>query len=234
MSTIHIESKKEDIAPLVLMPGDPKRAQYIAETYLKDYKIVNKVRGMTAYTGYYDNKLVTVFPSNMGNPSMGIYSYELFKNYDVSYIIRIGSMGSYTENLQLNDVFLVNNSYSNSNYGIILDKHFNTIASSNFLNDVIKEVAKDIDINIKEGTVYSSDIFYENIDYQRLANKYNIQGVEMETFALFCNAKLLKKDATALLTVTDLFYDTKKLSSEDREKGLDKMIILSLETLKKL
>lgn len=234
MSTIHIESKKEDIAPLVLMPGDPKRAQYIAETYLKDYKIVNKVRGMTAYTGYYDNKLVTVFPSNMGNPSMGIYSYELFKNYDVSYIIRIGSMGSYTENLQLNDVFLVNNSYSNSNYGIILDKHFNTIASSNFLNDVIKEVAKDIDINIKEGTVYSSDIFYENIDYQRLANKYNIQGVEMETFALFCNAKLLKKDATALLTVTDLFYDTKRLSSEDREKGLDKMIILSLETLKKL
>lgn len=234
MSTIHIESKKEDIAPLVLMPGDPKRAQYIAETYLKDYKIVNKVRGMTAYTGYYDNKLVTVFPSNMGNPSMGIYSYELFKNYDVSYIIRIGSMGSYTENLQLNDVFLVNNSYSNSNYGIILGKHFNTIASSNFLNDVIKEVAKDIDINIKEGTVYSSDIFYENIDYQRLANKYNIQGVEMETFALFCNAKLLKKDATALLTVTDLFYDTKRLSSEDREKGLDKMIILSLETLKKL
>lgn len=234
MSTIHIESKKEDIAPLVLMPGDPKRAQYIAETYLKDYKIVNKVRGMTAYTGYYDNKLVTVFPSGMGNPSMGIYSYELFKNYDVSYIIRIGSMGSYTENLQLNDVFLVNNSYSNSNYGIILGKHFNTIASSNFLNDVIKEVAKDIDINIKEGTVYSSDIFYENIDYQRLANKYNIQGVEMETFALFCNAKLLKKDATALLTVTDLFYDTKRLSSEDREKGLDKMIILSLETLKKL
>ena len=149
MSTIHIESKKEDIAPLVLMPGDPMRAQYIAETYLKDYKIVNKVRGMTAYTGYYDNKLVTVFPSSMGNPSMGIYSYELFKNYDVSYIIRIGSMGSYTENLQLNDVFLVNNSYSNSNYGIILGKHFNTIASSNFLNDVIKEVAKDIDINIK-------------------------------------------------------------------------------------
>lgn len=234
MSTIHIESKKEDIAPLVLMPGDPKRAQYIAETYLKDYKMVNKVRGMTAYTGYYDNKLVTVFPSSMGNPSMGIYSYELFKNFDVSYIIRIGSMGSYTENLKLNDVFLVNNSYSNSNYGIILNKHFNTIASSNFLNDVIKEVAKNIDINIKEGTVYSSDIFYENIDYQRLANKYNIEGVEMETFALFCNAKLLKKEATALLTVTDLFYDNEKLSSEDREKGLDKMIILSLETLKKL
>ena len=234
MSTIHIESKKEDIAPLVLMPGDPKRAQYIAETYLKDYKIVNKVRGMTAYTGYYDNKLVTVLPSSMGNPSMGIYSYELFKNFDVSYIIRIGSMGSYTENLKLNDVFLVNNSYSNSNYGIILNKHFNTIASSNFLNDVIKEVAKNIDINIKEGTVYSSDIFYENIDYQRLANKYNIEGVEMETFALFCNAKLLKKEATALLTVTDLFYDNEKLSSVDREKGLDKMIILSLETLKKL
>ena len=105
-----------------------------------------------------------------------------------------------------------------------------------FSNDTFKVSVptRRLDINIKEGTVYSSDIFYENIDYQRLANKYNIQGVEMETFALFCNAKLLKKDATALLTVTDLFYDTKKLSSEDREKGLDKMIILSLETLKKL
>ena len=200
MSTIHIESKKEDIAPLVLMPGDPKRAQYIAETYLKDYKIVNKVRGMTAYTGYYDNKLVTVFPSSMGNPSMGIYSYELFKNYDVSYIIRIGSMGSYTENLQLNDVFLVNNSYSNSNYGIILGKHFNTIASSNFLNDVIKEVAKDIDINIKniENVIMSNNIVDDKIRKQHVKNIHNQIKANDELVNNMicpkCNSKLVEKN----------------------------------------
>lgn len=234
MKTIHIEAKKEDIAKVVLMPGDPKRAEYIAKTYLKDYKLVNNIRGMTAYTGYYDNKLVTIFPSGMGNPSMGIYSYELFKNYDVSYIIRIGSMGSYTKSLKLNDVFLVNNSYSNSNYARILNSDFNTIFSSTFLNKVIKEVALENKINIKEGIVYSSDIFYENVDYQELANKYDIQGVEMETFALLCNAKLFNKDATSLLTVSDLFYEDTKLSSEDREKKLNEMIELSLEVSKKL
>ena len=112
MSTIHIESKKEDIAPLVLMPGDPKRAQYIAETYLKDYKIVNKVRGMTAYTGYYDNKLVTVFPSSMGNPSMGIYSFELFHFFGVEKIIRIGTCGAVSPKANINDILLSESVYS--------------------------------------------------------------------------------------------------------------------------
>ena len=118
MST-HIESKKEDIASTILMPGDPKRCEYIARKYLSNARLINNVRGMTAYTGYYKSKKVTVFPSGMGCPSMGIYSYELFKDYDVNNIIRIGTMGAYTD-LKLKDIVLVTNSITNSNYGRFL------------------------------------------------------------------------------------------------------------------
>ena len=117
--TPHIEAKKEDIAKTVLMPGDPKRAKFIAENFLDNYKLVNSVRGMTAYTGEYKGKKVTIFPSGMGNPSMGIYSYELFKFYDVENIIRIGSCGAYTKALNLYDVILVTESFSESSYALV-------------------------------------------------------------------------------------------------------------------
>ena len=147
MPTVHIEARKEDIAKTVLMPGDPKRAEYIAKNYLKKAKLVNLVRGITAYTGYYKDKLVTVFPSGMGNPSMGIYSYELFKEYGVENIIRIGSTGGYSEKLKLNDVILVTESYSESTYGMVLDDYKDkNIVSSNDLNLVIESTAKDNDI----------------------------------------------------------------------------------------
>ena len=116
MPTAHNEAKKEDISKTVIMPGDPLRAKYIAEKYLTDYKLVNKVRGMYAYTGYYKNKRVTVMAHGMGNPSVGIYTYELFKFYDVDEIIRIGSCGATTDKIKLRDVILVNSSYSDSNY----------------------------------------------------------------------------------------------------------------------
>ena len=142
MATVHIESKKGDIAPIVLMPGDPKRSEYIAKNFLKDYKLVNSVRGMTAYTGYYKDRLVTVFPSGMGNPSMGIYSYELFKEYGVENIIRIGSTGGYDEKLKLNDVILVTGSYSESNYAdALFGKSDKMIEASNELNLVIESSA---------------------------------------------------------------------------------------------
>ena len=130
MATVHIESNKGDIAKVVLMPGDPKRSEYIAKKFLKDYKLVNDVRGITAYTGYYKDKLVTIFPSGMGIPSMGIYSYELFKEYEVDNIIRIGSCGGYSENLKLNDLILVNDSYSESSYGKFLDDYNGKFVSS--------------------------------------------------------------------------------------------------------
>ena len=127
MST-HIESNINDIAKTVLMPGDPKRCEYIAKKFLSNAKIINNVRGMTAYTGYYKSKQITVFPSGMGIPSMGIYSYELFKEYNVENIIRIGTMGSYT-NLQLKDIVLVENSITNSNYGRYLCNYQNIIST---------------------------------------------------------------------------------------------------------
>ena len=236
MATVHIESNREDIADIVLMPGDPKRSEYIAKNFLKDYKLVNSVRGMTAYTGYYKDRLVTVFPSGMGNPSMGIYSYELYKEYGVENIIRIGSCGGYSEKLKLNDVVLAEGSYSESTYAQVLDGNMDKlIKSSDNLNLVIESTAKDNNIKLVKGNIFCSDAFYEMAyDYRERALDKNVLGIEMETFALFNNARKFGKQATALLTVSDLFFSKDKLSSEDREKNLNEMIILALESCLKL
>lgn len=234
MST-HIESNKEDIAKIVLMPGDPKRCEYIARKYLSNTKIVNNVRGMTAYTGDYKSKRITLFPSGMGIPSMGIYSYELFKEYDVDSIIRIGTAGSYTA-LKLKDIILVTNSVTNSNYGRILCNYQNNyIDGSNVLNTLIENTALEKNIKINKGNIYSSDVFYEqNNDFKDKVTKYSVLGVEMESFALFMNAKLLNKKAAAMLMVSDSFLFTDNLSSIEREQGLDNLIFLALETCLKL
>ena len=234
MST-HIESNKEDIAKIVLMPGDPKRCEYIARKYLSNTKIVNNVRGMTAYTGDYKSKRITLFPSGMGIPSMGIYSYELFKEYDVDSIIRIGTAGSYTD-LKLKDIILVTNSVTNSNYGRVLCNYQNNyIDGSNVLNTLIENIALEKNIKINKGNIYSSDVFYEqNNDFKDKVTKYSVLGVEMESFALFMNAKLLNKKAAAMLMVSDSFLFTDNLSSIEREQGLDNLIFLALETCLKL
>jgi len=236
MATVHIESNIGDIADVVLMPGDPKRSEYIAKNFLKDYKLVNSVRGMTAYTGYYKDRLVTVFPSGMGNPSMGIYSYELFKEYGVENIIRIGSCGGYAETLKLNDVILATGSYSDSDYARELDGTMDKqISSSNNLNLVVESTAKSNNINLVKGNIFCSDAFYEKAyDYRERVKNLGVLGIEMETFALFNNARKFGKKATALLTVSDLFFSEEKLSSLDREKNLNDMIVLALESCLKL
>ena len=236
MATVHIESKKEDIAPIVLMPGDPKRSEYIAKNFLKDCKLVNDVRGMVAYTGYYKDTKVTVFPSGMGCPSMGIYSYELFKEYGVEKIIRIGSCGGYSSRLKLKDIILVTGSCSNSHYGFELDNYKEkTIKSSEELNKIIESVAKSSDKKLVKGNIYCSDAFYEaDYDYKKRANDLDVLGIEMETFALFNNARKFGKEATALLTVSDLFFSDEKMSSDEREKGLSSMIVLALDSCLKL
>ena len=235
MATVHIESKKEDIADIVLMPGDPKRCEYIARKFLANAKLINNVRGMTAYTGYYKSKRITIFPSGMGIPSMGIYSYELFKEYNVNNIIRIGTMGAYT-NLNLKDIVLVTNSITNSNYGRYLCNYPNiNINGSVELNDAIEKVSNEINIKINKGNIYSSDVFYEqNNNFQDKVSKYSVLGVEMESFALFVNAKLLGKRASTILMVSDSFLNSNKLSSIEREQGLDNLIILALETCLKI
>ncbi len=234
MST-HIESKLEDISSVVLMPGDPKRCEYIARKFLANSKIVNNVRGMTAYTGFYKSKKITVFPSGMGCPSMGIYSYELFKEYNVDTIIRIGTMGGYTD-LKLKDIVLVTNSVTNSNYGKYLCNYPNININGDMeLNNIILNTSKELGLNIYNGNIYSSDVFYEqNNDFKDKVAKYNVLGVEMESFALFTNAKLLNKKAATLLMVSDSFIYPDKLSSLEREQGLDNLITLALETSLKL
>ena len=234
MST-HIESKKEDVSSVVLMPGDPKRCEYIARKYLANCHLVNDVRGMTAYTGYYKSHRITLFPSGMGIPSMGIYSYELFKEYDVKYIIRIGTMGAYT-NLNLKDIVLVDNSISNSNYGIYAAGYNNNvIKSSNELNSIIMDCASSNNIPVYRGNIYSSDVFYEKENnYKDIVSKYNVLGVEMESYALFVNSSLFNRNASTLLMVSDSFLNTNKLSQEEREQGLDNLIILALESCLKL
>lgn len=233
--TAHIESNINDIAKTVLMPGDPKRCEYIAKKFLSNAKIINNVRGMTAYTGYYKSKQITIFPSGMGIPSMGIYSYELYKEYNVENIIRIGTMGSYT-NLKLKDIVLVSSSITNSNYGKYLCNYPNPFIEGNKeINDKIILTAKELNMPITIGNIYSSDVFYEqNNNYQEKVNNYKVLGVEMESFALFINARLLSKRASTLLMVSDSFTYPDKLSSKEREQGLDNLIILALEASLKI
>ena len=233
--SVHIESNKDDIAETVLMPGDPKRCEYIARKFLANAKLINNVRGMTGYTGYYKSKKITVFPSGMGNPSMGIYSYELFKEYDVNNIIRIGTMGAYT-NLNLKDIVLVTNSVTNSNYGKFLCNYPNiNINGSIELNSAIESTTATLNLKINKGNIYSSDVFYEqNNDFNDKVNRYAVLGVEMESFALFTNANLLGKRASTILMVSDSFLSSDKLSSLEREQGLDNLITLALETCLKI
>ena len=233
--TPHIEAKKEEIAKIVIMPGDPNRAKFIAENYLDDYRLVNSIRSNYIYTGHYKGKLVTIATSGMGMPSMGIYSYELFKDYDVNNIIRIGTMGAYTD-LKLKDIVLVTNSITNSNYGRFLCGYNSVNIESNAeLNNVIGSVANSLNIKVNKGNIYSSDVFYEqNNDFKDKVSKYSVLGVEMESFALFVNAKLLGKKASTLLMVSDSFLFENQLSSLEREQGLDNLILLALESCLKI
>lgn len=233
MSTIHIEADKLDIAELVLMPGDPRRCQFIAEKYLKKSKLINERREELGYTGYYKNKRVTIFSSGMGIPSMGIYSYELYAYYDVKAIIRIGTAGSYTEELKIKDLFLVNSSYSESSYEEkVLGKELNIIKSTPSLNTIIKNTAKELNFNIKQGRVYTSEAFYEKEkDYLELKSKHNCDAVEMESFSLFANAEKLHKKASTILTISDSFTSAEKMNPEDREQSLNDMVLLALESI---
>ena len=231
--TPHINAQYGDIAETVIMPGDPLRAKYIAKNYLKDYKTINTVRNMLGYTGYYNNKKVTVMASGMGIPSMGIYSYELFKFYDVEKIIRIGTAGSYREDLKLYDIVLATSSYSESSYAKIQCGETDKILyANNELNKKLKSTAKDLNVSLKEIRVVSTDAFYNETEVPTLMfEKYGCKAVEMESFALFQNAKYLNKKAACLLTISDNLITGEKTTSEERETKLDQMIKIALESI---
>ncbi len=230
--TPHIEVKDKNLfAKTVLMPGDPLRAKFIAEHYLTDVVKINNVRNMFGYTGYYKGKRITVMGSGMGMPSIGIYSYELFNFYDVENIIRIGSCGAYSKDLNVYDCVLVTEAFSESNYAKVMGvTNKKTLKSSKVLNNKIRKIASNLNIPLKEGIIHSSDVFYRlnGTDYNAFAEK-GIIGVEMESFALFANAKALNKKATCLLTVSDSFVTKQVTTSEERQNSFTKMMEIALE-----
>ncbi len=235
MATPHIESKIEDIAEVVLMPGDPLRAKYIAEHYLEDFKLVNSVRNMLAYTGYYQGKRITVFASGMGIPSIGIYAYELFKFYNVEKIIRIGTSGSFHPDVKILDVVLSTGSYCKSYFDLLLDGNdVDYIESSSSLNEKIIRTADKENISLKVGKTITSDVFdlYAD-DINAFRSNFpddDFLSVEMEAFGLFYVAKKLGKEASCLMSVVDSLYDKRSLSSKEREEFLNQMIELALDS----
>jgi purine-nucleoside phosphorylase len=231
--TPHIEAKDEsEIAKTVLMPGDPLRAKFIADTYLEDVVQFNGVRNILGYTGTYNGKKISVMASGMGMPSMGIYSYELYKFYGVENIVRIGSCGAYTDNLKLYEVILAKDAWSESSYAKVQGGYESDIVEgSEELNKRLAEYAKKLEIQVHTERIHSSDVFYrENFDdYKDIYEKHNCAAVEMEAFALFHNAKVLGKKASCLLTVSDNLVTQEATTSEERQNAFTKMMKIALE-----
>lgn len=235
MSTPHNEANLGDIAKTVIMPGDPLRAQYIVENFFDEYKLVNSVRGIYAYTGKYKGKELTVMASGMGMPSMGIYSYELYKFYEVENIIRIGSCGGYKPDLKLFDIVLAENTFSESNFALTLNNEdCHIVSSSSELNDVIVNSSKECNINIHVGNTVCTDCFDVymtdvNKFLTRIPEGFNPLSAEMEAFALFYVAKTLNKKSACLMSVVDSKYIKEIATPEERQTGLNNMIKLALE-----
>ncbi len=237
MATPHNSAEKGQIAKTVLMPGDPQRAKFIAESFLENVELVNDVRGIGGYTGTFKGKPVTVMASGMGIPSIGIYSYELFKFYDVENIIRIGSAGSYVEDFHIYDLVLADSAYSESSFAKTQCGYEEDVTyPSEELNQVIKETAEELGIEIREGRVHSSDVFYrESSDYQKtVVGEKKCVAVEMESFGLFSNAKVLGKRAACILTISDSFVTHEETTHEERRLRFVKMMEVALNTAAKL
>lgn len=236
MSTPHNKANKGDFAKTVIMPGDPLRAKYIVENFFDDYKLVNDVRGMFSYTGTYKGKTLSVMAHGMGMPSVGIYSYELYKFYDVENIIRIGSCGGYSPDLKLFDIILSENVFSESNYALTLNNdNCHLIASDKNLNSLINKTAIKHDINLHVGNTVCTDcfdVYMTDVDQflARIPEGFNPIGAEMEAFALFYNAKLLNKKAACLMSVVDSRFIKNIATPEERQTRLNTMIKLALDS----
>ncbi len=228
--TPHINAKDGAFAKTVLMPGDPLRAKLLADTFLENAELVTDVRNIYGYTGTYKGVPVSVMASGMGMPSIGIYSWELFSFYGVENIIRIGSAGSYSAQLDVLDVVLAKEAYSESSFAKTqggYDK--DTILPGKHINDVIIQAAKDANIECKLARVHSSDVFYSNDAWQNIHERTKCDCVEMEAFALFHNANVLGKNAACLLTISDSFVSKRELTSDERQNSFKNMMTVALE-----
>lgn len=236
MPTPHIEAQVGEIAPLVIMPGDPLRAKYIAENFLEDAKLVNDIRAMYAYTGTYKGTAVTVMGSGMGMPSMGIYAYELYKFYDVEKIIRIGTCGGYDKQLQLLDIILADQSYSETKFAYTFSGDTDHVMKADpMLTNTLADTASEMGIDVVRGTLLTSEGFDYYIDKDammaRIPENVHCIGAEMECFALFYLAKFFHKKAACLATVVDKHDTREEVSAEDRETALQTMIKIALEAI---
>ena len=235
MSTPHIAAEMGDFAKTVLMPGDPLRAQFIAETFLQDVRQVTGVRGMLGFTGTYEGRPISVMGSGMGMPSIGIYSYELFKFYGVENIVRIGSAGSYTDKAKLFDVVLAAGAVSESSYAKTQSGFEGHITfPSRELNEKLRASAEKLGIRLIEGNIHSSDVFYRQPSdakptyWEKLRDEQGCVCVEMESFALFANAQVLGKHAACLLTISDSFVSPEATTAEQRQKSFTNMMKVAL------
>ena len=228
--TPHISAKLGDFAKTVLMPGDPKRAKFIAENYLENAVLVNDVRGVQGYTGYYKGKRVSVMASGMGQPSIGIYSYELFNFYDVDAIIRVGSCGSFSKDLHVRDIIVAQGACTNGNYAsqYNLPGTFCPIADFNLVRRAAEECEK-AGVNYRVGNILSSDMFYDDANSGMQWAKMGVLGVEMESAALYCNAARAGKKALCICTVSDSFiYPEENTTAEERQISFTKMMEIAL------
>ena len=235
--TPHIAAKKEDIAKTVLMPGDPLRAKFIAETFLTDPVLVNNVRGVQGHTGTWKGVPVTVMASGMGMPAIGIYSWELFNFYDVDNIIRIGSAGALRDDLKLMDIVAGQGACTNSGYGdqFGLAGTFAPIADFTLLSAAV-EAGREHGVDVKVGNILSSDNFYyaEGSNYSDLWKRMGVLAVEMEAAALYMNAAYAGKRGLCLCTISDHLYRDEALSPEDRQNSFTQMMEIALDTAVKM
>ena len=233
MATPHIEAQNGDIAKVVLMPGDPLRAKFIAETFLEDVQKFNGVRNMFGYTGTYKGEKVSVMGSGMGMPSIGIYSYELYTQYGVESIIRIGSAGSYSEKANVYDVVLADSAYSESSFAeVAFGYKEDVLKPSEKLNAALLDSAKKLEIPVIEGRIHSSDVFYRDSGktWEDIRDQHDVLCVEMESFALFANANKLGKQAACILTISDSFVTQEVTSAKERQTAFTKMMEIALDT----
>ena len=231
--TPHINAPKDGFAKTVLMPGDPKRAKYIAETYLKNAVLVNDVRGIQGYTGEYKGKKVSVMASGMGIPSIGIYSYELYHAYDVDNIIRVGTAGALLKDIKVRDIIIATGACTDSNYAFNfgLNGTISAVPSFELLKKADEAVQQlKLGDKVRFGQLLSTDVFYKDKPDTLDWAKIGVIGVEMESYALFLNAARAGKRALSICAISDNIVSKQELSAEERAQTLNDMLILALET----
>ncbi len=234
--SIHISAKPGEIEKTVLLAGDPLRAKYIADNYLQNVKLVSSTRNIYFFTGMYKNKPLTIGASGMGCPSIGIYSFELYTEYEADCIIRIGTCGAYSKKLKLFDLINAETACSESTYAACAYGYKkDQFKHQGKAFDILNETAKQLHMELKTGSVHSGDVFYRQANSKpAIVKKYKSLAAEMEAFALFANARYLKKSAATILTVSDIIPTHEKISADEREKALIPMIELTLESVVKM